>query len=263
MSVTLHHHLTGPPHAPLLVLGPSLGTSMDLWEPQLDSLSQEFRVLRFDLPGHGRSSSAALRDTEPGATTVGELAALVLDIVTRQQGSATFHYAGISLGGAIGAHVAVHCPRRVRSLGLVCTSARFGEPGPWRRRASLVRTEGMTPLVGATPPRWFADPETAANTPRGRALLADLAGTEPSGYAACCDALAAYDLRPHLDRITAPTLVVAGTEDLATPLAHAEELARGIPHSTLRPIATGHLAFEQPQPFTDLLTAHLHGLPTA
>ena len=251
----LHHHISGPRDAPLLVLGPSLGTSMAIWEPQLTALSREFRVLRFDLPGHGGSATSLLPDPKSGSTTVEELAALVLCLVDHHDHT-TFHYAGISLGGAIGAQLAVHHPERILSLALVCSSAHFGEAGPWEERAAMVRLKGTDPLLTTSPGRWFADPEIAAS-PIGRSLLRNLAAADPEGYAACCDALAAYDLRPALERIDAPTLVIGGTEDVATPLDHAWELADGIPRVDMRLVRTGHLALEQPTAVEIALLTHL------
>ncbi|MFE7129283.1 alpha/beta fold hydrolase [Streptomyces sp. NPDC057638] len=253
--VPLHHTLSGPADAPLLVLGPSLGTSARVWSAQLPTLARAFRVLCFDLPGHGGSATEALPFTEPGRATVDDLAELVLDLVARLRHE-RFHYAGISLGGAIGARLAADHPGRVASLALVCSSARFGRPDPWRERAALVRSRGMEPVVATAPGRWFAGSGTAG-TPLGRALLRDLATADPTGYAACCDALAAYDLRPRLGRITAPTLVVGGLLDTATPWEHAQELGAGIPRATVETIGTGHLALEEPRAVTELLLAHL------
>ncbi|MGV4888043.1 alpha/beta fold hydrolase [Streptomyces viridosporus] len=254
-SPLLHHHLVGPADAPPLVLGPSLGTSKAVWEPQLPSLSRRFRVLRFDLPGHGGSSADILPAPEPGRTTVGDLAALVLDLAN-QYGWSRFHYAGISLGGAIGAHLAAHHPDRVASLALVCSSAHFGAAQPWHERAGLVRLQGTAPLLETSPGRWFAD-RSFADSPFGRRLLGTLAAADPVGYAACCDALAAYDLRPDLATISAPTLVVGGALDTATPLKHARELAEGIADSVLKTIPCGHLAVETPRALQDVLVDHL------
>ncbi|OXZ00607.1 3-oxoadipate enol-lactone hydrolase [Streptomyces diastatochromogenes] len=250
-----YHDLHGHADDPLLVLGPSLGTSTVLWEPHLDALSSCFQVLRFDLPGHGGSPTGLLSDPTPGGTRVKDLAALVLGLVDHY-GRHDFHYAGVSLGGAIGAHLAVHHPQRVASLAMVCSSAHFGPATPWLERASLVRLEGIRPVLGTIPGRWFADPLTA-ETPVGRTLLTALAETDPAGYAACCDALAAYDLRAELTRISAPTLVVGGSRDVATPLSHATELARGVHGATLLTIDAGHLAVEQPQALQEALLAHL------
>ncbi|WP_413810713.1 alpha/beta fold hydrolase [Streptomyces sp. OE57] len=251
-----HHRVQGAADAPLLVLGPSLGTSTTVWDPQATALARRWRVLRFDLPGHGGSSAGPLKDHESGGTTVGHLASLVLGLVDHL-GRDRFHYAGISLGGALGTHLAVRHPERVASLALVCSSAHFGPPGPWRERAALVRREGTGPLLESAPHRWFADPGTAARTPLGSALLRNLATADPVGYAACCDALATYDLRSELARVTAPTLVIGGSHDTATPLEHAEELAAGIPGADLRTVATGHLAMEDPQAVEEALSAHL------
>ncbi|MFE9648411.1 alpha/beta fold hydrolase [Streptomyces sp. NPDC006365] len=125
----LHRHIIGPPDAPRLILGPSPGTSKALWEPQPPFLTRGFRVLRFDLPGHGGSRTSLLRDPGPGRTRMDDLASLVL-AVADHHGWDRFHYAGISLGGAIGAHLAVHRPERVASLAMVCSSAHFGTGGP-------------------------------------------------------------------------------------------------------------------------------------
>ncbi|MEV0390615.1 4-carboxymuconolactone decarboxylase [Nonomuraea sp. NPDC050643] len=240
----MRYQVRGPEGGEPLVLGPSLGTSSKVWAPQLAALTRTFRVLTFDLPGHGGSPAT-------GARTMDDLAALVLEAATAQ-GWAGFHYAGISAGGAIGATLAVRHPGRVRSLALLCSSARFGEPQAWHDRAALVRAQGTAPLIEPTARRWFAGPPD-------QALLADLTAADPAGYADCCDALAAFDLRGELAAITAPTLVVAGREDPATPPAHARLLADGIPGATLVEIAgAAHLAnVDRPEPVTAALLAHL------
>ncbi|TYB61790.1 4-carboxymuconolactone decarboxylase [Nonomuraea sp. PA05] len=244
----LHYRLDGPVQGEPLVLAPSLGTSTRLWDAQLPALARTFRVLRFDLPGHGDSPT-------PPVGTMDDLAALVLDVASAE-GMDTFHFAGVSIGGAIGATLAARHPGRLRSLAMICSSARFGEPGSWHDRAKLVRAEGTAPLLEATARRWFA------GAPH-QALLDDLAAADPAGYAACCDALAGYDLRADLPKITVPTLVVAGREDPATPPAHARELADGIRDATLVELpGAAHLApADQPERVTQALLAHLPALP--
>ncbi|MGP3964214.1 bifunctional 3-oxoadipate enol-lactonase/4-carboxymuconolactone decarboxylase PcaDC [Nonomuraea sp. 3N208] len=244
----LQHRLDGPENGEPLILGPSLGTSVRVWEPQVAALARTFRVLRFDLPGHGGSPATAL-------SSIDDLARMVLEVADAR-GFDGFHYAGISIGGAIGATLALGHPDRVRSLAMICSSARFGEPQAWRDRARLVRAEGMGPLPEATAKRWFAGLAD-------QALLDDLAATDPEGYAACCDALSAYDLRDSLTAIKAPTLIVAGRDDPATPPAHARQLADGIPGATLVEIAgAAHLAnVDQPGRVTAALLAHLPAVP--
>ncbi|WP_244883727.1 alpha/beta fold hydrolase [Streptomyces zhihengii] len=238
-----------------MILGPSLGTSHAVWNSQLPWLTRRFRVLCFDLPGHGGSATGLVPASEPGRTTVQDLASLILDLANHHRWS-SFHYAGISLGGAIGAHLALHQPERIASLALVCSSAHFGPAQPWQERARLVRRQGTTPLLRSSPDRWFAT-TPFAGTHIGRRLLDNLAKTDPTGYAACCDALATYDLRSSLAQITTPTLVVAGSQDSVTPVQHARELAEGIPNTVLEVIDCGHLAAERPHALQAALTAHL------
>ncbi|MGP3912651.1 bifunctional 3-oxoadipate enol-lactonase/4-carboxymuconolactone decarboxylase PcaDC [Nonomuraea sp. 10N515B] len=251
----LQHRLDGPENGEPLILGPSVGTSLRVWEPQMDALARTFRVLRFDLPGHGGSPAAAV-------SSIDDLARMVLEVADAR-GFGGFHYAGISIGGAIGATLALGHPGRVRSLAMVCSSARFGEPQAWRDRAGLVRAEGTGPLLEATAKRWFAGAPADLPAPLAQALLGDLAAADPEGYAACCDALSAYDLRDSLAAIKAPTLILAGRDDPATPPEHARQLADGIAGATLVELAgAAHLAnVDQPARVTAALLAHLPAVP--
>ncbi|MEU8198281.1 3-oxoadipate enol-lactonase [Microbispora amethystogenes] len=253
-----HHRFDGPPDAPVVVLGPSLGTTLDLWEPQLAALTRTWRVLRYDLPGHGGSPAASgfTRGLNRGLT-VDDLAAGVLALLDHHglaQGDRRVAYAGVSLGGAVGTALALRAPDRVASLVLCCTSARFGTAESWRERAALVRAEGTKPLVEATRSRWFT-----AGFPGAERYLDMLRGADPEGYAACCDALAAFDVRDRLGEVRAPTLVIAGVEDPATPPAHAEVLAEGIPDAALLVVPeAAHLATaERPDVVTEAIVRHL------
>ncbi|MET7902650.1 4-carboxymuconolactone decarboxylase [Streptomyces sp. NPDC005355] len=249
----LHHDLTGPTTAPPLILGPSLGTSLAVWEPQLPALARAHRVLRWDLPGHGGSPAALL--PSDGSATVADLATLVLRLADAHQWD-RFAYAGISIGGAVGLYLAAHQPDRVTSLAVVCSSAHFAEPAVWRERAKLVREEGTEAMAASRPGLWFS--HDFAATPRGRALLQDLRDTDRAGYAACCDVLADYDVRDELASIAAPTLVVAGRDDPATPPPHAREIADAVLGASLLELAgAAHLAgAERPEAVTPALLAH-------
>ncbi|MFI7439731.1 bifunctional 3-oxoadipate enol-lactonase/4-carboxymuconolactone decarboxylase PcaDC [Nonomuraea indica] len=247
-QLTLHHRVDGPADGPLLVLGPSLGTTMDLWRPQLPALTESWRVLRYDLPGHGGSPAA------PAGFTVDTLARAVLDLVPDEP----FAVGGVSLGGAVAIAVAgtVTEPGRVRGLVLCCTAARFGEPGPWRERAAAVRAGGVAALAPVLGSRWF--------TPGydGGWVLDMPAGVDAESYAACCEALAACDLTGRLPAITAPTLVVAGADDPATPLDQALVLARGIAdaHLVVVPHAAHLATVQRADAVTRFITDHLNPL---
>ncbi|MFF9090999.1 3-oxoadipate enol-lactonase [Streptomyces sp. NPDC014991] len=233
MTVKLLNHLEeGPPSAPPLLLGPSLGTSTALWDRVAPQLSTGHRVVSWDLPGHGGSAADLIG---PGAT-VGDLAALVLTLADAL-GIDRFAYAGVSLGGAVGLHLAVHHPERLSSLTVICSSAHFGGSASWQERAEQVRREGLQRLAESAEARWFTPGFTV---PR---LVRDHREADPAAYAACCDALAAFDLRERLADIAVPTLLVAGRQDPATPPAHLREVADAVPGATLVELpGASHLA---------------------
>ncbi|MFD5157370.1 3-oxoadipate enol-lactonase [Streptomyces hawaiiensis] len=243
----LNHHAEGPASAPPLLLGPSLGTSYALWDQVAPELSITHRVVRWDLPGHGGSATGLI---EEGAT-VGDLAGLVLALAD-SLGVERFAYAGVSLGGAVGLHLAVHHPERLSSLAVICSSAHFNGARPWEERAALVRREGLADLAESADARWFAGGFTV---PR---LVQDHRDADPDAYAACCDALAAFDLRERLTEIAVPTLLIAGREDPATPPAHLREIADAVPGSTLVELpGASHLAPAQcPEAVLTALRAH-------
>ncbi|MFF9909393.1 3-oxoadipate enol-lactonase [Streptomyces sp. NPDC013457] len=243
----LHHRVEGPPGAPVLILGPSLGTSTALWDAVAPELSATHRIVRWDLPGHGGSPASLIG---PGAT-VADLARLVGDLAD-ELGADRFSYAGVSLGGAVGLHLAAHHPGRVERLAVLCSSAHFGPAAPWADRAATVRREGLAALAETAPARWFTPGFTV---PR---LVDDHRRADPEAYAACCDALAAFDLRDRLASITAPTLLVAGREDPATPPAHLREIADAVPGATLTEIpGASHLApAERPEAVLAALRGH-------
>ncbi|MFG2773167.1 3-oxoadipate enol-lactonase [Streptomyces sp. NPDC048350] len=243
----LHHRVEGPSTAPVLILGPSLGTSTALWDAVAPELSATHRVVRWDLPGHGGSPASLIG---PGAT-VADLARLVRDLADAL-GAERFSYAGVSLGGAVGLHLAAHQPQRVERLAVLCSSAHFGPAAHWAERAATVRREGLAALADTAPARWFTPGFTVPE------LVADHRGADPEAYAACCDALAAFDLRDRLPSIAAPTLLVAGREDPATPPAHLREIADAVPGATLTEIAgASHLApAERPEAVLAALRGH-------
>jgi 3-oxoadipate enol-lactonase/4-carboxymuconolactone decarboxylase len=253
---TLHHRTDGAATAPPLILGPSLGTSLAVWDPQVPALARTHRVIRYDLPGHGGSPASLVQ----AGATVADLGRLVLGLAD-SLGIDRFAYAGISLGGAVGTWLAVHHPDRVDSLALLCTSARFGEPTGWHERAALVRAKGTDPVADSAATRWFT--EGFAGEPAAEELVADMRAADPEAYAACCDAIAGFDLRAELPGVSAPTLVVAGRQDPATPPAHARELADGIAGASLTEVAhAAHLAnVERPAPVLAALLGHLAQAP--
>ena len=244
--------LKGPAGAPVVVLGNSLGTTRELWEPQLGVLGGRFRLLRYEHRGHGGSPAP------PGPYALADLASDVLQLLDDFEIAAA-SYCGVSLGGMIGMWLAAHAPERIDALGLCCASARLPPAEAWTARAAQVRGAGMASISRQVVGRWFT-PAFAARDPATVAGFArTLEGVNPEGYAGCCEAIAAMDLRPSLARISAPTLVIAAAEDPATPPWHGARIASEVGRSRLRVIrGAAHLAnVSQPGEVTAALMEHL------
>jgi 3-oxoadipate enol-lactonase len=243
--VALHSVQDGPPDAPVLVLGPSLGTDLGLFDEQARALADRYRVVRFDLRGHGGSPVV------PGPYEVADLADDVRRLLD-DLGIDTFAYAGVSLGGAIGLQLAVTVPERLTHLIVVASAARFPDPPSWKARADRVRAEGTEFLVPSRIGAWVT-PGFAEDRPEEtERLLAMLRSTPREGYAACCETIESFDVRDRLAGITAATLVIAGADDPATPPDTVREVADGIPDARFVVVAqASHLvSAEQPEAVT-------------
>ena len=253
--VGLSASMSGPAGAPVLVLGNSLGTTMELWDPQLDGLGRRFRLLRYEHRGHGGSPAP------PGPYAIADLGTDVLALLDEFD-VATAYYAGVSLGGMVGMWLAANAPDRIAALALCCTSAFLQPAQLWVDRAAAVRRDGLGSISEQVVGRWFTAAYEAAHPGTVARFVTTLErDVAPEGYAGCCDAIAAMDLRPLLASITAPALVIAGAEDPATPPWHGALIASAIPGARLRVIrGAAHLAnVSSAAEFTATLLAHLDG----
>ena len=251
----LAYDLTGPPDAPVVMFGSSLGTTRAMWQPQLDGLASEFRVLRFDHLGHGESAEP------PGPYDIGQLGEHVVGLLDELE-LASVAYAGISLGGMVGLWLAAHHPDRVARLALLCTSAHL-PPEPWYERAAAVRAGGTAPLADQVVARWFT-PAFAEEHPQvAERFKAMLRAAPREGYASCCEAIATMDLRPVLDRIKAPTLVISGADDPSIPPVHGQAIADAVAGSTFTvlPDAAHIPSAQHPETVNELLRSHFAPLP--
>jgi 3-oxoadipate enol-lactonase len=207
---------------PLLVVGPSLGTSSVLWTQAGSLLGSDFDVVAWDLPGHGVSPAAA------ETFSVADLADAVVELVDSIAPGEKFHYAGVSLGGATGLQLGIKHGDRLKSLSVQCSGAKIGTPEGWLERAETVRTQGTPVMIQGSAERWFApgfmdrEPEVSSR------LLHSLRDADRFSYAFCCEALAGFDVRDQLGSITVPTQVVAGVLDEVAPPSMAEEVVAGI-----------------------------------
>jgi 3-oxoadipate enol-lactonase len=249
MTVALHHQVEGPADAPALVLLNSLGTDLRMWDAQAAALRGEFRIVRCDARGHGDSPYTAAPWT---LADLGADVTRLLDLLGIEEA----HVAGVSLGGATAVWLAANAPERVDRLVACFTSAFFGPPDPWLERAATVRAEGVGAVSEAVVGRWFTEAIDPGTRARMKAMLE---ATWPDGYAAATEVVGHLDLRGDLPKITAPTLVVAGAEDVATPPATGRALADGILGASFVEIPdVAHLGnVERPDTVTDLIRTHL------
>jgi len=250
--VDVHVEVDGPADAPALLFSSSLGSTLAPWEPQVAALRDRFRVIRYDHRGHGRSP------VPPGPYRIEDIAADALALLDRL-GVARTHFCGLSLGGMVGLQLAATAPDRIDRLVLCCTSAQLGPPEQWAQRAAAVRAGGTASIAATLVGRWLTPPFAAANPDLVDGLRAMIAGIPDDGYAACCSAIEHMDLRPLLGQVRAPTLVIAGSADPATPPEHAARIVAGVPGARLVVLdGAAHLAsIEQPEAVTGLLLEHL------
>ena len=224
----------GPADAPPLLLLNSLGTTFDIWKPQLPLFASRFRVIRVDTRGHGHSDAPA---GDYSLDDVGRDALGVLDAA----GVERAHVCGVSLGGMTAMWLAAHAPERVRTLFPVSTALKIGVQATWEERIQQVRSGGAESIADSAMGRWFSPSFRAARPDTVAWCRAMLAGCPSDGYVRCCAVLRDGDLHDAAPRITAPTLVIVGTADPVTPPADAAEIQRTIQGARLVSLDASHI----------------------
>jgi len=252
-DLRVRYERAGPEGAPWVVLSHSLGMDLSMWDEQVGPLAVSFHVLRHDTRGHGRTT------VTPGPYSLEQLARDVLGLMDGL-GLRRAHFCGLSLGGQIGMWLGAHAPERIERLVLCNTGARIGTAERWDERIAAVRQGGMASIGSSVPERWFS-PEFRASSPgiveNARAVFE---ATPPEGYAGCCAAIRDADLHPGLAAIRSPTLVIAGSQDPATPPADGRCLAAAIPNARYHELQASHLScLEAADGFTSALAGFLSG----
>jgi len=244
--LTLHHRFDGDEAAPVVLLSNSLAGTLEMWDAQVPALTNRFRVLRYDHPGHGYSGVDQIEGIESLARGVIEL----LDGLELERIS----FCGVSIGGAVGMRLALDVPARLDRLVLACTSARFGPPELWQERADLVRAEGVAAIADVVLARWFTP--AFPDVQRFREMFL---ATDVEAYAQCCEAIRDWDARDALHAVRSPTLVISAADDPSTPTEHQALIAEAIPGARLETIPRArHLAnVEFPDAFDDLVLSFL------
>lgn len=250
-----YYRLDGGDDRPVLMLAHSLGQDHGMWDRQAEDLAPHFRVLRYDLRGHGASAcpdgDCRIEDLARDALALAD----ALDI-------RTFAFCGLSIGGMIGQWLAAHTSERLTAVVLANTSARADGPAMERRRQAVL-DGGLDAVAGTVMARFFSPRMLAANPPVVARARRTLLATDPRGYAACCAAIRDMDQRSRLAAIRVPALVVNGERDVSLPWrGHGEVLAEAIPNARVVHLRAAHLSnLEAPRAFTAALYGHL--LPSA
>ncbi|HYT07806.1 MAG TPA: 3-oxoadipate enol-lactonase [Rugosimonospora sp.] len=234
-GVCLRYRLEGKPGAPVIVFSNSLGTNLSMWEPQVSALRGDFRILRYDTRGHGLSAVA------PGPYTQEQLGGDILALMDAIE-IPRAHFCGLSMGGQVGIWLGANAPQRFARLVLCDTAAHIGNPEIWNARIAAIRAGGMPAIVSGTIERWFT-PRFIAHSPEVvapvRRMILD---TPPQGYIACCEAIRDADFTEEASRVNAPTLVISGTHDPATPPAQGRLLASMIRGARYLEFDAAHLS---------------------
>jgi 3-oxoadipate enol-lactonase len=241
------------PSAPRITLVHSLAMDREFWRPVAERLARDASVLIYDARGHGRS------DKPPGPYTV-ELFADDLADLLDHVGWDRSVVAGASMGGCIALAFAIAYPDRTSGLGLVDTTAWYGPEAPkaWAGRAAKAQTEGMAALLGFQTTRWFGDAFRERHPEVVQACVDKFLANDVPAYVETCRMLGAANKTASLGAVRAPTAVIVGDEDYATPVAMAETLHKGIAGSTLTVLkGARHLT---PLEVPDRIAAELRGL---
>ena len=250
-GVAIHYQIEGPVDAPVLLLSNSLGTTLDMWAPQVRALAASFRVLRYDTRGHGLSS------TPPGPYSIAQLGGDVIDLIDHL-GVARAHVCGLSMGGITAMWLAIHYSSRVDRLVLSNTAAFIGPASNWTSRVEAVERDGVASIAPAVVARWLTPAYAASHPSQVSMLEAMLSATGSEGYAANCLAVRDSDLRAEVGAIRAPTLVISGSDDMPTPPRDGQFLAAQIRGARYTELAAAHLSNQQfPEAYTNLLTEFL------
>lgn len=251
-SCPINVEVAGSDGAPALMLSNSLGTDLHMWDEQVGEWSKHFRVIRYDRRGHGKSGVPA------GPYSMERFGRDVISVLDALKVEKT-NWCGLSMGGMVGQWLGAHAPGRVEKLILSNTNYNYADKGPWNDRIKFVTQNGLEKLVDANMQRWFTDgfrdraPETMAR------MKAMFVATKVAGYVACCEAIRDMDFTASNPTIKAPTLVIVGAKDPATPPAQGEAIAAQIPGAKLASLDAAHIAnMEQPKLYTEIVLNFLN-----
>jgi len=247
----ISYTVAGPAGAPVLLFINSIGTTRELWAPQVAACSHTYRLIRYDARGHGASSVPG------GDYTIEQLGRDALAILDAERAERA-HVCGISLGGLTAMSLGVRAPQRVASLILANTAARIGSVQSWTDRMALVRERGMRSVADLAIPLWFSSGFAERHPATLERFRTMIERCPVEGYLGCCAALRDEDLRESISGIRCPVLAVAGRTDTATPVSALQDIHDRIAGSHMVTLDASHLSnVEQAEAFTSAVLAFL------
>lgn len=252
-GLRLHYEVSGPANGPVIVLVNSLGADLHMWDKALPYLEREFRVLCYDAPGHGEST------TPPTPYSIEQLGSDLLELLEAIAVESVY-LCGLSLGGQVGMWLGIHAPQKIRKLVLANTGARIGTRERWEARIAAVQSLGMVPLAQATLGRWFTAKYCEEHPEEMNQIRTMIERTRLEGYVGCCGVLRDTDLRSEIIAIGTPCLVITGRDDPATPPEDGRALHAGLRHATYLELNASHLsAWERSAEFAGAILKFFHG----
>ena len=248
----------GPDDGPVLVLGHTLATSRAMWRRQIPYFAGRYRVISFDMRGHGESAAP---DYPYSLEMLAEDVTGVLDSLGVERPAI---FLGISIGGMIGQALALRHPDRFRAMILSSTVSRTPPEAQamWQQRIETIRKDGIESQVQPTLERWLSR-DFRARDPETTKWVADMIRATPAaGMIGCARAIQKLDYTDQLERITLPTLIIAGEKDPGAPVAAAEVIRDGIKGSRLEviPNCLHQVPIEAAERFNAIVDASLQRL---
>jgi 3-oxoadipate enol-lactonase len=244
---SIHYRFEGEEGRPVVVLSNSLGARLEMWESQIASLIERYRVLLYDNRGHGQS------DVPPAPYTLERIATDARELIAELDLGPVL-WCGLSLGGMVGMWLGANAPHTLKRAVLANTSARVASPEVFDQRIVIAETLGMEEVAKVAMQRWLT-PSFAAEHPKiNERLTRMIAETPKQGYIGAAGAVRDTDLRDSLSRITIPVLVIAGSQDLALPYSMGEHIAASVVGARFAILEAAHLSnVEQPEEFNRLV----------
>ncbi len=246
----IHVAIDGRDSGPTVILSNSLGATVKMWEPQLAALTSQFRVIRYDRRGHGKSGTAGPYSFE----RFGRDVIAILDALNIH----TAHWCGLSMGGMVGQWLGANASDRFDRIVLANTTSQMADPTRFHDRIKAVTENGLASIADAAMASWFTEDFRERESAVVQEIRRMFVATPVAGYVGCCEALIRLDQRDLLPKISRPVLIIAGRHDTGTTVEQAEFMRKAIPKASMTLLDAAHLSnVEQPYAFNDALIGFL------